>query len=162
MPIPKKYTNSLGDKADWQEVMYMAATIYGEARGEEFPAKCDVGWVIRNRAELGGWYSSGEKDSTIKAVCTKPWQFSCWNHNDPNYKAVSDIALGWRSKPDMLLSNHITQECIAAALLVLNGKVKDRTLGATHYHTKAIAPDWSKGKEPVHKAGHHVFYNGID
>lgn len=61
------------------DIDILARTIYGEARGEPWEGKIAVAWVVRNRAERGGWWGD-----TIREVCLKPWQFSCWNETDPN------------------------------------------------------------------------------
>jgi N-acetylmuramoyl-L-alanine amidase len=65
------------------ELEVFAKTIYGEARGENYITQELIAWVIRNRKEKGGWYG----DSYSK-VCLKPYQFSCWNRDDPNYKKL--------------------------------------------------------------------------
>jgi len=62
-----------------QNVEYMARTLWGEARGESEEGQVAVGHVIKNRVEKKTWYGK-----TIKDVCLKKWQFSCWNENDPN------------------------------------------------------------------------------
>ena len=51
----------------------MAATVWGEARGEPFEGKVAVAWVIINRSRKPGWW--GED---IRSVCSARWQFSCW------------------------------------------------------------------------------------
>lgn len=57
----------------------LTKTIWGEARGEGREGMIAVAWVILNRASIGGWWGN-----SIETVCLKPWQFSCWNANDPN------------------------------------------------------------------------------
>ncbi|MEK9724321.1 MAG: cell wall hydrolase, partial [Rhodospirillaceae bacterium] len=102
----------------------VARTVWGEARGEPFNGKIAIAWVIRNRVELDlhgdekpDWWGEG-----YEAVCLKPWQFSCWNANDPNREkllAVTDADAMYRDSLD-------------AARLVIAGKVDDPTGGATH------------------------------
>lgn len=133
----------------------MTATIYGEARGELFNGKTAVGSVIRNRSEKGGWYGSG-----IKGVCLKPFQFSCFNHSDPNFGMCTKIATKFLSDPKLQEDKDV-QDCLTAALLVLNGRVKDATQRSTHYHTDSISPAWAKGLKPVAHIGDHVFYNNV-
>lgn len=145
LPTPlKKYT--------FEDVLYMAATIYGEARGEAYKGKIAVGSVIRNRAEKGGWFGQG-----VKGVCLKNFQFSCWNHADPNHFMCNEIAKNFSKRADDL----VVQECLTAALLVLTGRVRDDTSGSTHYHTKAVKPIWSKGLTPVTTIGNHLFFNNV-
>ena len=65
----------------------LARTLWGEARGEGFDGQIAVAWTIRNRVFDGkakSWWGEGYAE-----VCLKPWQFSCWNQNDPNYVYLS-------------------------------------------------------------------------
>ena len=54
-----------------------ALTVYAEARGEPYEGKVAVARVIRNRVTQG-W----EKD--VAGVVLRPYQFSCFNTQDPN------------------------------------------------------------------------------
>jgi len=138
---------------DSRSVSYMAATIWGEARGEPMDGKRAVGWVIRNRAEHGGWWGDD-----IVSVCTKPKQFSCWNDDDPNSEAVKDIAFSFGRKATEMLADKAIQDCVCAALEVLNEHVKDETGGATHYHASRISPGWTSSLDETARIGRHVFY----
>ena len=53
----------------------------------------DRAWVIRNRADNPRWWGNDITD-----VCLKKYQFSCWNHNDPNYPRLTNEAT--RVRPD--------------------------------------------------------------
>ena len=91
-----------------KDIAVMAKTIWGEARGEHYEGQVAVGWVIRNRCETGGWFGN-----SIREVCLKPYQFSCWNNDDCNkaqidkltpensteLRAMMDIAKGIYSQP---------------------------------------------------------------
>lgn len=118
----------------------MAMTVWGEARGEGKAGQIAVAWTIRNRVEKGGWWGR-----TIKQVCLMPWQFSCWNHNDPNREKM--LALNAKElKP-------LKEICA----LVLAGAEEDKTEGATHYHAKTLDPPfWVKGDGFT--LGNHIFY----
>ena len=62
----------------------LARTLWGEARGESLAGQIAVAWTIRNRVNDGkakSWWGEG-----YAGVCQKPYQFSCWNKNDPNYR----------------------------------------------------------------------------
>lgn len=130
----------------------LAKTIYGEARGEHITGKEAIASVILNRvkfSEQNGGYWWG---NSIKEVCLKPWQFSCWNKNDPNYPKL--MALG--DTDDVYLI------CKRIASRAVSGLLRDNVCGATHYHTKKITPRWSVGKIPCATIGNHVFYNDIE
>lgn len=122
----------------------MARTIYGEARGESFTGQVAVGNVILNRARRGGWFGA-----SIAAVCQKPWQFSCWNANDPNR--------------DKLLAVDLTSEALRTAVQACLAAVeRDLTSGSTHYYAKHIAPPaWAKGLRPAFSEGGHLFFNDV-
>lgn len=127
------------------DVEVLARTIYGEARGEPLDGKVAVASVIINRAESGGWFGD-----SIKKVCLKPWQFSCWNQNDPNREEIQNVDE----------TNRLFCECLMIADLAVHGLLIDNTNGANHYYAKAIPePYWSKGKEPVAEIGGHAFFD---
>jgi hypothetical protein len=53
----------------------VAITILAEARGEGKSGMYAVACVISQRAK--------ERKKSAAQVCLQPWQFSCWNKNDP-------------------------------------------------------------------------------
>lgn len=122
----------------------MARTVFGEARGEGWQGQLAVGWVIRNRAKIGGWFGS-----SIYQVCHKPLQFSCWNDSDPNRSLIAGIKLE---------TDRYFREAFAAASVILTDARHDLTNGATHYHSRAVAPAWSKELSKVAEVGDHFFY----
>lgn len=127
------------------ELDTMARTVWGEARGEVDPGMAAVAWVIKNRADKGGWWGS-----TIEAVCTKAWQFSCWNVNDPNRPKLMAVTMD--------------DPCFAKAMMICNavicGTIADPTGGATSYYERHMvpAPEWALGKIPTATIGNHVFF----
>lgn len=130
----------------------VARTLWGEARGEgregqEAIANVIMNRVVRARARQGGWWWGSDP----VAVCRKPWQFSCWNPNDPNRRK-----LDWVSAKDPIFAR-----CLAIAKRALAGELPDRTRGATHYHEQSLAPPWSLGRTPTTQIGRHVFYADI-
>lgn len=141
-----------------EDLATLGRTVYGEARGEvgDKP-KIAVAWVARNRYEHPGWWSredgDGIEDDTISAVCRDPYQFSCWNKNDPNYPKISAMSD---------IDNDSFRQCMIAAYSVLAGFVDDPTQGCTHYfRVGSPEPRWARGVEPQVKIGNHVFYKGI-
>jgi N-acetylmuramoyl-L-alanine amidase len=124
----------------------LARTIYGEARGETAEGKIAVGRVIINRWKSGKWFAG----KTIAETCQKPWQFSCWNTNDPNRAKL------------LAASHQKLANSIRAAEAAERGDGPDWLEGCTHYHTTAVAPKWSIGQKPVGHIGTHVFYRNIN
>ena len=135
-----------------REIDILARTLYGEARGETVRGKEAVACVIINRAkrskERGGYWWG----SDVEGVCLKPWQFSCWNENDPNAKKIRAIQPGHR----------VFDTCIRIAQRAVSGALDDITKGATHYHTLHVNPPWSRGRAACFEIGRHLFYNDIE
>ncbi len=139
-------------KAVGPDVMTLARTLYGEARGETVRGKEAVASVVINRVrrarERGGYWWGG----TVGEVCFKPWQFSCWNENDPNLKKILSV------KP----SDRVFKTCLRIARRAVGGVLADPTGGATHYHAKGVFPPWARGRVACFEAGHHQFYNTVE
>lgn len=150
-------------KFDERDVVTLAKTLEGEARGEPDDGKAAIAWVIVNRAKKVRFAGGGAGlVGAIARVCLAPAQFSCWNEGDPNrpylLKAPAEAYAAER----------------AIAELVLEGVTPDPTNGADHYHTidpppwaDRWPPDWASDNPPnkqmpmaeVARFGGHVFYN---
>lgn len=130
----------------------LAKTIFGEARGEPLSGQEAVASVVLNRVGISqkrGHYWWG---NNIAEVCQKPYQFSCWNMDDPNYKILLKVNE----------DNPVFAACKRIARRAAAGLLEDRTGGATHYHVKKLRPKWSFGKIPCAEIGSHFFYNDIE
>jgi len=130
----------------------LARTLWGEARGESLAGQIAVAWTIRNRVTDGkakSWWGEG-----YAGVCQKPYQFSCWNKNDPNYAYLSG------AKP--IPYREFAQAQIAADQ-VIDGKVPDPTGGATHYYATTMkkAPAWAAKAKQTLELGGHVFFKDV-
>lgn len=135
-----------------QEIDILARTIYGEARGESIRGKEAVASVIINRvqrAKRRGHYWWG---NTPYEVCKRPWQFSCWNINDPNREKILAVSA----------NNKNFQSCLRIARRAINGTLEDPTFGATHYHVKGLFPPWARGHSPRTEIGRHQFFANIE
>ncbi|MCY1299085.1 Cell Wall Hydrolase [compost metagenome] len=90
----------------------------------------------------------------IVSVCKAPWQFSCWNKNDPNYPYLSG------AKP---ISAREYLKAREAALAVIDGNQPDPTAGATHYHATTMArpPTWAAKAKRTAVIGRHVFFRDV-
>jgi spore germination cell wall hydrolase CwlJ-like protein len=130
----------------------LARTLWGEARGESLSGQIAVACAIRNRVNDGkakSWWGEG-----YAGVCQAPYQFSCWNKNDPNYAYMS----GAKAIPLLELA-----QARIAADQVIDGKVSDPTGGATHYYAMTMkkSPSWSIGATQTLKLGHHIFFKTV-
>ena len=132
------------------DVQIIARTIYAEARGEY--ARRDGGLssliaianVIINRYNQQSWFGK-----TISEVCLKPFQFSCWNSKDPNYKLLTSEIM-----------DPLYEVCLTVAKNIVNNRWPDLTKGSDHYHAISLFPypKWSQGINPVVRIGGHFFY----
>ena len=130
----------------------LARTLWGEARGESLLGQTAVAWTIRNRVNDGkdkSWWGEG-----YAGVCQKPYQFSCWNKNDPNYPFLINVK--------QIPFRELAQARIAADQ-VIDGKVPDPTGGATHYyaHSMKAAPGWAVKAKQTLQLGGHVFFKDV-
>ena len=130
----------------------LARTIYGEARGEPLKGQEAIASVVLNRLAISckkGKYWWG---NSIAEICLKPWQFSCWNKNDVNYKIITEISA----------ENSAYKLAKRVAMRAISGLIEDATYGSTHYHNKKVRPSWSIGKIPAAVIGSQFFYNDIE
>ena len=126
----------------------IARTLYGEARGEVAKvgiiALEAVASVIWNRWQSHPSYFG----QTPRDVCLKPYQFSCWNKNDPNLKLLLSP-----------LNDILYDLCHDVAKRFITGRGVDVVHGSDHYHAVWIAPpSWAYEKKPVIDIGVHRFY----
>ena len=126
-----------------KEIDLMARTIYGEARGEGLNGMQAVANVIMNRVNAGKWYGR-----TVKDVVLKPWQFSCWNENDPNRNKILNVTTADNT---FLAATSIAKSAYA-------GELPDITYGATHYHVYTMTPVWIGKMTKTAQIGNHIFY----
>ena len=120
------------------EILVIALTILGEARGEGFEGMAGVASVIQTRAI--------ERKQTASQVCLAPKQFSFWNGG------VSE------AKKQELLKNPQAQNALRLAKLVAEKRMPDVVNGANHYHTFQVSPKWSRGEQTVAVIKNHKFY----
>jgi spore germination cell wall hydrolase CwlJ-like protein len=128
-----------------QDLDTLAKTIYGEARGEFYKSGASliaIANVVVNRKKKNFAES-------IHDVCVAPYQFSCWNKNDPNYVKITNKIDGDRV---------IFDKCREVAKNVLSEKWPDLTDGCDHYHERSIKPRWAAYIQPKRIFGAHYFY----
>ena len=132
------------------DLVLLAITVWGEARGESDKGKLAVAWVICNRMRRQG--------SRISHIVLKPWQFSFWNTEDPSRWKISDI--------DPMSATWLG--CEAAARGALYMSQPDPTNGAEFYmnvdlvrrqHGGTLPKWWATDTSPNGevKIGEHTF-----
>jgi N-acetylmuramoyl-L-alanine amidase len=140
-----------------QDIDILARTIWGEARGESLTGQEAVAHVILNRHRVATERGRMWWGNTIRDICRKPYQFSCWNHDDPNYIKLMNVTP----------RDAVFAQCLRIARRAVHGALSsqtspDPTFGATHYHTDSIMPTWARGQNPTALIGRHVFYRILD
>lgn len=154
-----------------RDLLFCAATLVGEARGEGYEGMQAVINVAVNRLDspVTWWHrqdGDGIPDDTLAAVCLDPLQFSCWNDGkqrgkkkDPNYDSCLSLADPERFFDNLAIPAYA--RAVSIVLRALHGDLPDITKGSTHYHAKAINPSWAKGKNPALALRNHLFYNDV-
>lgn len=134
------------------EADVLARTLWGEARGEGSAGMEAVACVILNRAKIAEEKGSYWWGNNIIQICQKPYQFSCWNRSDPNFKKLQAVDE----------TNLYFATALRIARRAVAGKLKDPTYGATHYHAAGIEAYWARGEKPSAIIGNHIFYSIIE
>lgn len=146
-------------RAQLNDVQALALTLWAEARGEPIEGIVGVGWVIKNRLAHHARYRATER--SYKGVVLAPQQFSCWNAGtDANHVRLMSQA------ERVLTGAHMSEapwlECAWAAVGIFEGRLRDRTRGATHYLTSDLYRDvsarhWARRLRFLAALGSHVF-----
>lgn len=133
------------------DVNTLACTLYGEARGEGYDGQVAVANVVMNRVALAAVHAHfGNGDVT--SCCLAPWQFSCWNANDPNLKVIQSVDA----------TDPIFAQCLTIAGQAIANTLADTTNGATFYYAKGSpVPAWARGRSPCADIGRHLFFTNI-
>ena len=107
----------------------LASVIWHEARGEPLAGQVAVGFVAMNRVFFKGLYPN--------SLCEVVFQ-------DKQFTGLTKV---WYDQKSMDVARGI-----------LNGNYKPNLFLATHYHSTAVRPYWSKSMTKLGKIGKHVFY----
>ena len=120
----------------------LAEALYFEARGETVKGQFAVAEVILNRVDSGRFPDS--VCGVIKQGTGKPYQcqftYTCDGYSDAIRERAAFEQVG------------------KVARAILDGANYNLTGGATHYHTTAVRPNWSRVYTQTAKIGVHVFY----
>jgi polyphosphate kinase 2 len=127
--------------------LIVAATIWGEARGEGEEGMKAVANVIKNRSDKQG--------NSPKEIALKPKQFSIWNDTTPD-KFQNFINDTIQKHPGSNKAWEISKNMVKN---FIKKKGDDNTKGALFYHTTNIKPKWDfKKLQYTTTIGHHKFY----
>lgn len=138
---------------DLDDEKVFALTLYGEARGEPIEGQISVANVIMNR-----FLDNSHEYKSIKDVCLKPFQFSCWNINDPNRDLLLKKAIEIDYTNDPIL-----KQCKWIVEGIINREIIDNTKDAHYYMVtsefKNDPPSWVKNPNDIMEVGKHTFFN---
>lgn len=131
-------------------LLCLALNTYYEARGEPVRGQYAVALVTINRANT--------QNKPICSVVTKSKQFS-WTTDALEPVKSDNKLIGYRLKrghapTDMQAWN----DAVWVARHTLGGGMRDFTMGANHYHSKAVNPYWAVTGKKTTTIGNHIFY----
>lgn len=113
-------------------IQVMAGTLWGEARGGGVIGMQSVANVIMNRVNHPRWWGHD-----ALSVCLDPWQFSCWNGDDPNRAKILAV-----EPTDMAFAT-----ALGLAKQAIAGRLPDITEGADSYYEPSEhepPPPWAE------------------
>ena len=138
----KAYLDALPAASGDKQWRCLAEALYFEARGESVKGQFAVAEVILNRVDSPAFPGS---------VCRVVHQgtgrylqcqftYTCDGHRDVIRERAAFVQVG------------------KVARIMLNGQPRTLTQGATHYHTRAVRPRWSRRFTRTAAIGAHYFY----
>lgn len=129
----------VGNGAAWR---CLTEAIYFEARGETTKGQFAVAEVILNRVD------SKRYPDTVCGVVTQ----------GTGRKHACQFSYTCDGKAEIVANKAAYLKAAKIAKVMLNGQERTLTDTATHYHTTAVSPRWSKKLERTAKIGVHIFY----
>lgn len=140
------------------DVLIIALTIWGEARGEPHEAKLAVASVIYNRAQLvpmppKGPLSDNPAALRLAGVCLSPNQFSFWN-SGTEFDKLTRLCLASGTNTAEALAWH---DCYTIAAQLCSGLFCP-TGAWTHYHREGLFPAWAHTLRNPVTIGRQVFW----
>ncbi|MEP2530079.1 cell wall hydrolase [Shimia sp.] len=127
--------------AQWQ---CLSEALYFEARGESVRGQFAVAEVIMNRADHGHFPDS--ICGVIKQGTASGRKYGC------------QFTYNCDGVTNRIHEKGAYERVGKVARLLIDGAPKALTNGATHYHTKAVSPSWSRKFTKTATIGVHHFY----
>jgi spore germination cell wall hydrolase CwlJ-like protein len=127
----------------------LALNIYFEARGSNLADKVAVADVVVNR----------KKDRRYpNSICGVIKQAKLDSDGQPR---INKCQFSWYcdGKPDIPRDMDRWEEAkLLSYQILIDGKYRGITEGATHYHATYVKPHWAKSFQQVGRIGEHIFY----
>ncbi len=125
--------------AEWQ---CLSEALYFEARGESIKGQFAVAEVIMNRVDSSGFPNT--ICGVIRQGTGRKYQcqftYTCDGHKE------------------VIAEPHAFERVGKIAKVMVKGATRPLTKGATHYHTRAVSPRWSRVFARTATIGVHHFY----
>lgn len=134
-----------------EEIDILTKTLYFEAGStQEAPDILLIGWVIRNRVNAVNSLGAKRFGSSYYEICTKPYQFSCWNSVKPEKIAIGNT-VQWR-----------ISKAIAEYIFHAPSGHSPIPGVCFYYNPKICQPSWAKGMTVVSPDWKldHIFLKG--
>ncbi|WP_340110464.1 cell wall hydrolase [Pikeienuella sp. HZG-20] len=133
---------SIGEGVDGRSLQCLAEAIYFESRGETTRGQFAVAEVILNRVDSGAYPGS---------VCEVVTQGAQKRH-------ACQFSYACDGKKERIGNRAAFVKAAKIAKVMLSGRPRVLTDGATHFHTTSVRPSWSKRLSKTVRIGSHVFY----
>lgn len=114
--------------------------LYFEARGESLRGQFAVAEVILNRVD------SRDYPNSVCGVVRQGGSNGC------QFSYVCD------GNSDVMRDREAAERAGRIARIMLNGAPRGLTAGATHFHTRAVNPNWARQFPRTASIGAHLFY----
>lgn len=125
--------------AEWS---CLSEALYFEARGESVRGIFAVAEVILNRVD-----SARYPDSVCGVI-----------HQGTGKRYQCQFSYNCDGRAETISEPRAYEMVGKVARLMLDGKARNLTAGATHYHTKSVNPNWSRVYQRTATIGYHHFY----
>jgi spore germination cell wall hydrolase CwlJ-like protein len=130
-------------KAEGGEALQcLSEALYFEARGESVKGQFAVAEVILNRVE-----SARFPDSVCGVI-----------RQGTGKKYGCQFTYNCDGKPETITEQKAFDRVSKVAMMSIARTARPLTDGATHYHTTAVRPNWSRKYKKTAKIGVHIFY----
>lgn len=138
----REFLATLPAQSGGEQWRCLAEALYFEARGESTRGLFAVGEVILNRVD------SASYPDTVCAVINQ----------GTGRKYACQFTYTCDGLAETIAEPRAYARVGKVARLLLDGAPRQLTSGATHYHTKAVSPSWSRRFPQTASIGSHLFY----
>lgn len=147
-------------RATETDIEVLARTVFGEARGETMQGQIAVAYTVVHRAQIALAFKNQHGkphplfgDGSLASACKMPWQYSCWNQNDPTRARMVTVTA----------NDPAYQRALYVAHAVVCGQISDALPGSTHYYNPDVvaAPVWSAKARFMGSIGSHRFFKDV-